>query len=332
MRDHLALLIFALTWLMLHVDYFFTLKTHICVSFCVVVCSKWVFALSSEREHSNVRRNMFFFLWEGDIKKKTKTENNRNTLLLRGFLFSCFKKHHGSERQITSYQGIATLFFRFFRLTVVVSLVSLLNIHFFFLFFSVTSNEDDLDDEDTNEEPKTRRNLCDLNSEGTEPSPGPSASSETQPSGEGEERMDENDDKQAWPNITDLNTRLRRVITSYQRSYRKEEQKMAAAKSKVRTFLFLDYCKISPFQIISLLKTKRFHLPILMCFEAVCAFGVVQSSIVTNETKPFVSAVNCFRNYIFCSRFFQYLCVSVNVLSYILIKSYTHACACWLFR
>lgn len=80
--------------------------------------------------------------------------------------------------------------------------------------------------------------MCDINSDVAEPSPGPSASSETQPSGEGEERLDDGDDKQAWPSMTDLNTRLRRVITSYQRNYRKEEQKIAA-KSKVWDISYL---------------------------------------------------------------------------------------------
>ena len=72
-----------------------------------------------------------------------------------------------------------------------------------------------------------------------EPSPGPSGSSETQPSGDTDDLI-EPDDKQQWPTITDLNTRLRRVITSYQRNCRKEEQKLAAAKAaKVRFLLWL---------------------------------------------------------------------------------------------
>ncbi|XP_031342134.1 chromodomain-helicase-DNA-binding protein 7 isoform X2 [Photinus pyralis] len=93
-------------------------------------------------------------------------------------------------------------------------------------------NDDDLDDEDTNEEfsLKSRfRDLSELNSEIAEPSPGPSGSSETQPSGDPDDRLyDDLDDKQMWPSATDLNTRLRRVITSYQRSYRKEEQQKLA--------------------------------------------------------------------------------------------------------
>lgn len=99
------------------------------------------------------------------------------------------------------------------------------------------SNDDDLDDDDTNEEftikPNRHRDLMDINSDMAEPSPGPSGSSETQPSGDPDERLyDELDDKQIWPSATDLNTRLRRVITSYQRSYRKEEQQKLS-KTKV---------------------------------------------------------------------------------------------------
>lgn len=39
----------------------------------------------------------------------------------------------------------------------------------------------------------------------------------------------------AWPSMQDLNTRLRRVITSYQRNYKKEEMKQQQ-KAKVRRF------------------------------------------------------------------------------------------------
>jgi chromodomain-helicase-DNA-binding protein 7 len=95
-------------------------------------------------------------------------------------------------------------------------------------------NDDDLDDEDTNEESSLKsknRDASEANSEVAEPSPGPSASSETQPP-DGDDREEGLDDKPSWPTITDLNTRLRRVITSYQRNYRKEEQKLAAAKAK----------------------------------------------------------------------------------------------------
>lgn len=108
----------------------------------------------------------------------------------------------------------------------------------FYFDFVLCSNDDDLDDEDTNEECSLKsknRDASEANSEVAEPSPGPSASSETQPA-DGEERDEVSDDKPTWPTITDLNTRLRRVITSYQRNYRKEEQKLAAAKTKVSFF------------------------------------------------------------------------------------------------
>lgn len=39
-----------------------------------------------------------------------------------------------------------------------------------------------------------------------------------------------------WPTMQDLNTRLRRVITSYQRNYKKEELKQQQ-KAKVSTRL-----------------------------------------------------------------------------------------------
>lgn len=40
------------------------------------------------------------------------------------------------------------------------------------------------------------------------------------------------DDSLIWPSMQDLNTRLRRVITSYQRNYKKEELKQQQ-KAKV---------------------------------------------------------------------------------------------------
>lgn len=50
-------------------------------------------------------------------------------------------------------------------------------------------------------------------------------------------------DDNTWPSMQDLNTRLRRVITSYQRNYKKEELKMQQ-KAKV---LEEAYC--SPFNV-----------------------------------------------------------------------------------
>lgn len=72
-------------------------------------------------------------------------------------------------------------------------------------------------------------------SEIAEPSPGPSGSSENPTMGEGDEKNDELEEKHTWPAVNDLNTRLRRVITTYQRNYRKEEMKLAQ-KAKVGEF------------------------------------------------------------------------------------------------
>lgn len=44
-------------------------------------------------------------------------------------------------------------------------------------------------------------------------------------------------DELIWPSMQDLNTRLRRVITSYQRNYKKEELKQQQ-KAKVISFIF----------------------------------------------------------------------------------------------
>lgn len=102
--------------------------------------------------------------------------------------------------------------------------------------FFYYSNDDDLEDDDTNEESSLKsknRDMSEGNSEFAEPSPGPSASSETQPLETDERTGEEGEDKNVWPAITDLNTRLRRVITSYQRNCRREEQKLAASKAKV---------------------------------------------------------------------------------------------------
>lgn len=106
------------------------------------------------------------------------------------------------------------------------------------------SNEDDIDDEDTNEESSLKsrnRDNSEVNSEVAEPSPGPSACSENQQMDADDMKDDAGEDKTPWPTITDLNTRLRRVITSYQRNYRKEEQKLQASKAKVKIYLFIYF-------------------------------------------------------------------------------------------
>jgi hypothetical protein len=62
-----------------------------------------------------------------------------------------------------------------------------------------------------------------------------SSSAEHQLSGaKDEEKLPVEDDpkKAHWPSMVDLNTRLRRVITSYQRNFKKEEMRLAQ-KAKV---------------------------------------------------------------------------------------------------
>ena len=68
-----------------------------------------------------------------------------------------------------------------------------------------------------------------------------SSSAEQQLSGlKDEEKLSAEDDsrKAQWPSMVDLNTRLRRVITSYQRNFKKEEMKLAQ-KAKVCNFLLI---------------------------------------------------------------------------------------------
>lgn len=50
----------------------------------------------------------------------------------------------------------------------------------------------------------------------------------------------ESDPNLIWPSMQDLNTRLRRVITSYQRNYKKEELKQQQ-KAKVRIINILNF-------------------------------------------------------------------------------------------
>lgn len=49
-----------------------------------------------------------------------------------------------------------------------------------------------------------------------------------------------------WPSMQDLNTRLRRVITSYQRNYKKEELKQQQ-KAKVSLDLYAIICSVTSF-------------------------------------------------------------------------------------
>lgn len=62
------------------------------------------------------------------------------------------------------------------------------------------------------------------------------------------------DDSLIWPSMQDLNTRLRRVITAYQRNYKKEELKQQQ-KAKV-TFFFLE-----PFYFRHVYQSQNYCLP-----------------------------------------------------------------------
>lgn len=55
----------------------------------------------------------------------------------------------------------------------------------------------------------------------------------------GQPTSDEDPTKPQWPSMQDLNSRLRRVITSYQRNFKKEEMKLAQ-KAKVFLLFILD--------------------------------------------------------------------------------------------
>lgn len=84
------------------------------------------------------------------------------------------------------------------------------------------SFSDELEDDNSNEDGKK----LDGKSDGTEPSPGPSVGGDTPTT---TDTVDIDDpvviieEKNMWPSATDLNTRLRRVITSYQRNVRRDE-------------------------------------------------------------------------------------------------------------
>jgi hypothetical protein len=53
------------------------------------------------------------------------------------------------------------------------------------------------------------------------------AENDVAPEAEAEHHTGEAGDKAQWPSVADLNTRLRRVISSYQRNFKREEMKMA---------------------------------------------------------------------------------------------------------
>lgn len=135
--------------------------------------------------------------------------------------------------------------------------------------FLCYSNEDEIEDDDTNEESSLKsknRDMSEGNSEIAEPSPGPSASSETQPLDTEDRAIEDSEDKYMWPAITDLNTRLRRVITSYQRNCRREEQKLAASKAKV---------KFSHIKVKILLRKSKYCLNCFCCFTIISSYNKI---------------------------------------------------------
>lgn len=60
----------------------------------------------------------------------------------------------------------------------------------------------------------------------------------------------------AWPSMQDLNTRLRRVITSYQRNYKKEEMKQQQ-KAKVIFFVGIINTNLRDFSFLKFEKKKN---------------------------------------------------------------------------
>ncbi|KAJ4431428.1 hypothetical protein ANN_20025 [Periplaneta americana] len=95
-----------------------------------------------------------------------------------------------------------------------------------------------------------------------------SSSAEQQLSGVREDDkfpMEEDPTKKApWPSMVDLNTRLRRVITSYQRNFKKEEMKLAqkakCAVSSTQKFLVQQHITTSKHQANKQLNSKQRQL------------------------------------------------------------------------
>lgn len=83
----------------------------------------------------------------------------------------------------------------------------------------------------SDEEDGSETTAGDMASEPATPNPGQPGEQEMGQAGPGEEGGDPS--KPQWPSMQDLNTRLRKVITSYQRNFKKEELKLAQ-KAKVR--------------------------------------------------------------------------------------------------
>lgn len=83
-------------------------------------------------------------------------------------------------------------------------------------------------------------------------------------------------DEMIWPSMQDLNTRLRRVITSYQRNYKKEELKQQQ-KAKVSVIFIFHIVFVSIAKVIVPKVSKRF------CFHSL--FLTIISILVNFENQ-----------------------------------------------
>lgn len=96
------------------------------------------------------------------------------------------------------------------------------------------------------------------------------------------------DDSLIWPSMQDLNTRLRRVITAYQRNYKKEELKQQQ-KAKVNlSFLFSSRLSIEKLfrllcksTLLSKVFLKYFSTTIIIWLKA----GVIREETKLNKKK-----------------------------------------------
>lgn len=88
-----------------------------------------------------------------------------------------------------------------------------------------------LSDEEDGSEATVGLGIEDLPSEPATPNP-------SMPGEDGTQGMSDDDpSKPQWPSMQDLNSRLRRVITSYQRNFKKEEMKLAQKAKVFKIFM-----------------------------------------------------------------------------------------------
>lgn len=95
-------------------------------------------------------------------------------------------------------------------------------------------------------------------------------------------------DKGAWPSVADLNTRLRRVISSYQRNFKREEMKLAQ-KAKVQCVVkFLLTVYSNPVHCYSRLNAVRklskwFERENVIDWKFTNAAGLVEKKQISSE-------------------------------------------------